>query len=236
MKTLQSIIIFIIGFILLSFSIAHAETSFSVTVRQDTYENKNTDSSLGIVGKIAFNDFYLWGGLSNPRMKWGGQPLAKVQMLSGGIGLQHEFEATKRLTLMPYIQIGYYMPDVEDQVGGNGPGTFHEALFLYSKTQLPGICDNGWPWWYYDIDPGFGGEIGGSLNYIITNFLSWIPLIEIDEATIGVVASYRILELQQTVIRSPEPYSGNYSDTHHEFYNDVNFGGWSVGANFSLSF
>ena len=220
-KWVKSIFVFTIGTALLIFAYsANAGPSLSISARQDIYTNEHIDSGTGLTGKLAWDSgFYLWVGKSDPRIKWAGQPVAKVDILSGGIGFQYIVDRFKRVHPTIYVQAGYYDPSVEDQGGKH-----HEGLIYFVRDQLPGSCDTHWNNWIYDIDPGFGGEIGLSLDYDVT---SWISL--------GITAAYRMLELQRIVIRSPEPYH-DYDQTHHEFYDNVNFGGPSVGANLTIRF
>jgi len=201
---------------------AASPISTQLIIRQDMYANEHLEASLGAQFRIIHNPsgVYIGAGYSAPNMTWSGQKMALFDIFSASVGMMHNWKF-KRTTLGVYGQVGYYHPDV-DLKGGN---VDNEALSYYVTSQIPSAEHMCWRYYQYNLDDGIGGEVGATLSYQLFK-----------NCTVGISAAYRMLQLKQSVFRSPRPYSGNYSQTHWEFYQDINFGGPSIGASVRIAF
>jgi len=201
---------------------AASPISTQLIVRRDMYTNEHIEGSFGAQFRMIHDPsgLYIGAGYSAPNMEWSGQKTVLFQVYSASVGMMHRWKFDKT-SLGIYGQVGYYHPEIDLKAGN----VCNEGLADYVTSQIPSSENMTWRYYRYDMDNGIGGEVGATLSYQIFK-----------NCTIGLSAAYRMLELRQSVFRSPKPYFGNESQTHWEFYQDINFGGPSIGASVRIAF
>ena len=156
----------------------------SVIPYHATYQSDNLDNDLGIRVQLGHKNYYLWGSMETPLLRFGGQQCVDIQLLGLGWGVKTKSYGGFSL----FIDGGYFLTDYKTL------WAFHFDGAHYAFSTILGISTGDsryyfWDHYDYRLKDGFGGAIGMSYSKVFFE----------DHLSLGVMVGYRYLRLEQSV-------------------------------------
>lgn len=177
------------------------------------YNSSGLKNELGAKIRLGYDAFYAWASEERAIRRFRDQDAMRLALWGYGIGA--EIEVFKGLYVS--ADIGRYEPKIR---------TWPAPVSLsggYPQWLLD-IDDDGWHYFQYRIDKGYGGSIGMRYRKDLG-----------DRWRFGAGLAYRYLELREDVIGRDYYFAPN-STTHWYVNGDQSFSGMQLGFSFSYQF
>jgi len=238
---MKKLIFVIIGLLLTNPVYGESAFKFSISGRENIFQNEELENGEGIEGRVYYKSFYVFGSYDTSAMRLGGQRAGDIEIFGLGLGIETPVVKRSRTSLSISGQVGYFHPEssLPDEIAPSAgyPDGYNEALRHECRRRYLDL-DMEHDYWNRDVYPthsgvtGFGYDISGNIGGAISvHFAHEI----IKHLTIGIDVGYRYLQFPETFYASGYIH-GEYWHNYLEWKENRDFSGATVGVQLSYRF